>query len=230
MLAMNFLGMAISLLAAVTIFPSNKVDLTEPKLPPITEVQQRAIENSHLDINEAAKWQHKARMAAFVPRVQLDYGHRMRNYVNVNVNDNVYVGSSGVTVGPQDGTYSSNQTDDNSFGVRAIWELRDVVFNTQVLAASAEARNIARERNALLAEVSKRYYEIENTRADLALLTKLVPLSPREDKSMQEIFARKVSCEESLAQLDALTAGWFRSQVEGSPCEPRPQPGKGRHR
>jgi hypothetical protein len=219
---MHLLGMTIALIAAVTMSPSNRPDSVEVTLPPITEVQQRAVEISHLDIQEAAKWKHKATMAAFVPRIQLDYGHRMRNYVNVNVNDNVYVGASGVAVGPQDGTYSCNQSADNSYGVRAIWELRDVVFNTQVLAASAEARNITRDRNALLAEISKRYYEIENTQPDLALLAQLVPLNPRKDKALQDIFTKKVSCEESVAQLDALTGGWFKSRVEGSPCEPRP--------
>ncbi len=188
-------------------------------LPPVAEVQRQAVANARIDLAEASSWKRRARQAAYVPRLQLEYGRRMRNVVDVNVNDNVYVGASGVVVGPEDGTYSSNQTGDNSFGVRAIWELRDAVFNTDVLAASAEMRNIARERNALIAEVNKRYYVVESTPAEVALLARLVQLNPRKDKAMHEIFLRGVACEESIAELDALTGGWFRSQVEGPVCE-----------
>ncbi|MFA4874008.1 MAG: hypothetical protein WC956_00445 [bacterium] len=216
---MHLIGIALAVAMSFVHGPAAKDKPIEPVLPPVIEVQQRAIDYARIDLGEAAKWKKRARLAAYVPRLQLEYGRRLRNYVNVNVNDNVYVGSSGVVVGPEDGAFSSNQTADNSFGVRAIWELRDAVFNTDVLAASAEARNIARERNALIAEVNKRYYAIESTPAELALLAGLVRLNPRQDKAMHELFLRRVVCEESVAELDAFTGGWFSGQLQGPICE-----------
>lgn len=196
--------------------PENRGDA---RLPPITEVQREAIRHAQLDLQEASSWRKKARKAAYVPRLQLDYGYRMRNQVNMNVNENIYVGSSGVVVGPNDGNYSNNQYNDNSVGVRAIWDLGDTVFSTAVLAASAEARNVSREKNAILTEVDKRYYEIIRLPGELKFLRASLADDPNPAKIRHEIFLKGVACQESEAALDALTDGWFSAQLSSPVCE-----------
>ncbi len=198
-------------------------------LPPVAEVQQQALAHARIDLDQVIDWRRRARRAAYIPRVQLDFGNRLRDYVNVNVNDNVYVGSSGVVIGPEEGATTQQQTADYSFGVRAVWELGEAVFSRAEVAASAEARSVLKERNALLEEVGRRYLLIERMPQEVALLRRLAPLNPRPDKVQHEIFLREVACEESAAMLDGLTGGWFLRAVGArSLCEPPAAAGEGR--
>lgn len=217
------------LLAAMLAISAISTDALPPRtaLPPVAEVQHQALAHARIDLDGVIDWRRRARRAAYVPRVQLDFGNRLRDYVNVNVNDNVYVGASGVVVGPQEGTSTQQQTADCSFGVRAVWELGEAVFSRAEVAASAEARSVLKERNALLEEVSRRYLLVERMPQEVALLQRLATVNPRPDKVQHEIFLREVACEESAAMLDGLTGGWFLRAVGGARlCEPAPEKGR----
>ncbi len=187
-------------------------------LPPVHEVQRVAIEHAQIDVKEARGWQRKARRAALVPKVQIDYGYRFKNNINIDINDNVYVGASGVVVGPEDGSYSSVGTRDNNVGVRAVWEFGEAVFSAKELAASAEARRVVGFRNAIIEDVARRYYSIAEFRREAVLLTRMKAVAKDPSVVEHKIFLRKVACEEAAAALDGQTGGWFMNAVQGEPC------------
>lgn len=182
-------------------------------LPPVTEVHSEALRHARYDVAEVASWRRKARRAAFVPKVQLEFGKRLRNNINIGIQDNVYVGSGGIVVGPEEGDYKNARSDDLTIGMRAIWELGNAVFSTKSIAASAEARRAVRDRNLLLAAVNKHYYNVAGFPEEARIMRE-IPAASKKPKFVElKIFQRRISCKESAAQLDALTGGWFGRSV-----------------
>jgi len=182
--------------------------------PPVAEVQQRAIEHARLDPSEISLWKKRARLAPLLPRIQFGYDNHVRDYVNVDVRDSVYVGSSGTTVGPPEGSYRANRNNDNAIGVKATWSFNEALFNRDMLAISSEARQLARERSAILSEVNKSYYAREKAAGEIAILSGQLKEKPGDYKIAQQILVRRVAIRESEAALDALTGGWFGEQGE----------------
>jgi hypothetical protein len=86
-----------------------------------------------------------------------------------------------------------------------------------MLAVSEETRFLARERQAILAEVNKNYYARDRAAGDIGYLEEQLRESVHPEKVRHEIFLRRVSLDEATAALDALTGGWFSGQLrEGS--------------
>jgi len=213
--------------------PPDAVPAQEPE---IAEVHRAALAYQHMDRNEAAQWKKKARLQALLPRFQVDYGQRALNDINVNVNENVYVGSSGVTVGPNDGTYSQKANYDQNFAVRAVWALNELIFNADQLAISREARDLTIERQKMLAEVNAHFFERMRLKGVVAALArgKKVPLCSGADSAKQcgvkddpkdnakesiehLLFLARVKFAEETGALDALTGGWFSQAVNREP-------------
>lgn len=182
--------------------------------PPIALVQRKAIEHARLDPSEITSWKKRARLAPLLPKLQVSYERRIKNVVDVDVNDSVYVGSGGSAVGPPEGSYAANANLDNDIGVKAVWSLNETIFNPDMLAVSEEARMLARERQAILAEVNKNYYERDRTAGEIGFLSEQQRQKPRDEKIRQEIFMKRVAIDEAVAALDALTGGWFGGQIK----------------
>lgn len=183
-------------------------------VPAIIEVQRMAIEHARLAPSEISNWKKRVRYAALLPKFQIDYGLKFYNEVNVNVNDNVYVGSTGSTVGPEEGTYQSNQNANTNIGVKAVWDFSQALFNPDQLAISEETRLLSRERQQILAEVNRNYYAREKAAGEIEFLNKELKADPRSEKIRREIFAKRIEVDESAAALDALTGGWFSRQLK----------------
>jgi hypothetical protein len=186
----------------------------EMAVPSIVEVQQKAVEYARLDPGEISKWKKNSKLQAFVPQLQFEYERRMRDYVDVNVNDQVYVGSGGSVVGPDEGQFTYNNDINNNIAVKAVWNLGEAVFNPDELNVSAEARKLAYDRQSLLAEVSKNYYARERLAGEIELAEKdMRSASADERKKMEaEVFVKRVSIKEAEAGLDALTGGWWSDE------------------
>lgn len=203
------LCIAIAILAALSGGYSDGV-------PSIVEVQKAAIEHARLKPNEISSWKKRSRLAPLLPKIQLDYGNRLKNDANVNINDSVYVGSQGSTVGPDENAVSQNINTDQNIAIRAVWSFSDAVFNTDMLAVSEEARMLSRERHAILAEVNKNYYERVRSKGEIKFLEERAKITRQRqevDKIKQDIFTKQVAFDESSASLDALTGGWFSETI-----------------
>lgn len=202
-------------LHAMTPSPASVAAASAPaSAPPIAEVQRRAIAYARLDPADISSWKKRARLSPLLPRLQVDYGMRLKNEVNVNVNESVYVGSSGVAVGPDQGGIASNQNSDQNVGVRAIWSLNEAIFNPELLAVSEETRLLARERQAILAEVNRNYYDRDRAKGEMSLLAEQLRKDPRHEGTRRELLLKRIALDEATAALDALTGGWFGGQLQ----------------
>lgn len=180
--------------------------------PSIVELQRKALEHARLDPSEISSWKKRVRFSALVPRLQLDYSRRMRSLVDVNINDSVYVGANGVSVGPEAGSYQENSDADQNIGIKAVWNFSEAIFNPEMLAVSEEARLLARERQGILAEVNRNYYERTKAQGEISFIERALKREPRSEKLKMEIFSKRVALDEATAALDALTDGWFSSE------------------
>lgn len=192
---------------------------TQTTVPPVSLVQKMAIEHARLEASEISSWRKRARLQALLPKLQVGYERRLRNYVNVDVTDTVYVGSSGIVQGPDDKTSASNSDIGQNVEVKAVWSFNEAIFNPDVLNVSAEARALSRDRQFVLAEVNKNYYERERLAGEIKDLSAELKKNPRDPELKKELFAKKVSFDEATAGLDALTGGWFSTGVIESPSQ-----------
>lgn len=183
--------------------------------PPITEVHRVALAYADLGVEEAAKWKKRAKIQAALPRLQFDFGHRLKNNINIDINDNVYVGSSGVVVGPEEGSYKESIDAYRSFGVRAVWSLNELLFNRDSLNVSRQRVALVRERNILFDMVNKHYFERKKLLEEIKLLEELKASGNISLKQRHQLLIKRVAQEKETADLDALTGGWFSSQLGG---------------
>ncbi|PIR25132.1 MAG: hypothetical protein COV43_06920 [Deltaproteobacteria bacterium CG11_big_fil_rev_8_21_14_0_20_42_23] len=158
------------------------------------ELQKKVLRYAEISPQHLHSWQKKARYAALLPRLQLDYSRRNKSDIDLDINDNVYVGSSGVVVGPEENTYQQTDSFDHNIGVRAVWSLNEFVFNQDQLQVSIEARNLLRARNDVLTQANHFYFERQ----------KLLKISSTDKLDLAHV----------TAQLDALTGGWFSEHVQ----------------
>lgn len=203
----------IFVIAALSANPQGAVVSSNADIPQIAEVQRRAIEHARLDPTEISSWKKRARLSALLPRLQVDYARRVKNAIDVNIADSVYVGSGGVTVGPEEGAYKENADSDQNIGFKAVWNFSEAVFNPDMLAVSEEARHLARERQAILAEVNRNYYERKRLIGEIGFLEEEMRRNSQKDKIRREVFAKRVAFDEATAALDALTGGWFSEEL-----------------
>lgn len=177
--------------------------------PPIVEVHRAALRYNNLDDGEVRRWKRKARLSALLPRFELRYDRRVRNDVDININENVYVGSSGVRVGPEEGAYAQNAYCDQNVGVKATWYLGALIFNSEQLDISREARSLMQERHMLMNEVNNHYYERRRLRGIIDALERGRTVPGMKGDRAHELMLARVKLAEETAALDGLTGGWF---------------------
>ena len=184
--------------------------------PTAVEAQRAALSYHNIDNAEVRTWKKRARLAAILPRFQVGYDQNIKNYVNVDISENVYVGSSGVTVGPNDSAYKQNANTDRGFEVKAVWYLNELIFNPDQMDISREARSIMRERQMVLAEVNRHYYERKKYAGIIERIEKggkPAEVVTKKGTVRLDLFNARIKMEEETAALDALTGGWFSRRI-----------------
>jgi len=78
--------------------------------------------------------------------------------------------------------------------VKAVWSLSDLIYNRDMLDIAEEARLQMRDRRALVTDINRLYFELERT--------------------IKNGSADPIRREELVADLDALTGGWFSQQLQ----------------
>jgi hypothetical protein len=166
----------------------------ESRVPSVQEVQLAAERASTTSLSVASGWAARARTAALLPELTLDYRRNVGEIDTLGIRSDL-------------GIDSHNIEDITRYGVRATWQLSQIVFNRDELNAAQTAEVIEHARRDLLVEVSRLYFQWQ------ALLTELgagASLEPARRIQLRREAAFTV------AQIDALTGG-FLSQHIGTP-------------
>jgi hypothetical protein len=145
------------------------------KEPTVQEVQQMVISYSELSDRKIKDWRRRAGYKAFVPKV------------SVNIDKTVYGSSSGAfAVGPKD------------WGVGLSWDLAEFIYNDALTSIDSRAKLMIDQRNDVLAEVTRLYFERKSLMMDM---DSGVDLNDRQ-KSNKELRLQEV-----VALIDRMTGG-----------------------
>ena len=102
-------------------------------------------------------------------------------------------------------TEYKQETDYIQHKVHAEWELSGLVFNSDQLRVVSQMNSVAKTRDALLKNVTKTYYQ--RRKAQIDMLT-----NPPSDVTSR--LNAELKIQELTASLDAMTGGWFSSQIK----------------
>lgn len=180
------------------------------QVPSVQDVADHALDYARLGTSTIRQWERKVRKAPLVPRLQFGFDRSLKNNVNLNVEDSVAVNSSGITIGPSQQKQVQNADNDLSFQFKAVWYLDQLLFSKDDLDISQEARELARERERLLAQVRQYYFKRERGLKELVILKK-------SHAPVSDIELKKLEIAEATAALDNLTGGWFSSAITSGP-------------
>jgi hypothetical protein len=176
----------------------------EAREPSIREVQQETLRYLGYNQNQMDGWDKKTKIAAALPRIQVGFQRELHDVVSLTTKDNVSISDGDVFVGPSENNYDQNFNQATVFGVKAFWYLDQLIFNRDMLAASAERREWARERNRVLQQVTEAYFTRRRLIAELK--------KRRDPRLVRE--KKKLLLDQATATVDAGTGGWFSGQIQ----------------
>ena len=171
-----------------------------PALPPIDEVQKEALDYARMRPEELSDLKKRARRAAMLPHLQVGAKHSIQDDIDISINDNVSVSGTGVNIGPETTDLQQSSDADTAVEVKAVWSLNELIFNRDMLDVAEEARYQMRERRQLVSEVNKLYFGLQLLEAN-------------NGKSKESPAIQNIRRSEIIADLDALTGGWFSRQI-----------------
>lgn len=138
--------------------------------PTFSEIAREALKRERLDVNEVQNWKRKIRKAPWLPTLSVGYDRALRETNAITISDNISVSSSGVAVGPDETDRDQTLINGDTFRVRAVWDLSEVVFHRSTLAVSQEGRELSKSRTALTDYLFKVYSERREAQAQYLLL------------------------------------------------------------
>jgi hypothetical protein len=159
--------------------------------PSVQELQGAAERACATPLSDLSGWASRARTSALLPELSLDYRRNVGEIDTLGIRSDL-------------GIDSHNIEDITRYGVRATWQLGQIVFNREELNAAQTAEGIERARRELLIEVSRLYFQRQALTAELRL-------RPGPEPARRAQLSRELGQTE--AQLDALTGGYLSRQL-----------------
>jgi hypothetical protein len=165
----------------------------DPSTPRIGEVQAAAERAALVHLDDLSGWKTRARAAAWLPSLEADYRRNVGEIDTLGVSSNL-------------GIDSHNLEDVTRYGVRASWQLSQLVFSPEEVSAAQAALDVEQHRQDLVAHVTELYFE------RLRAILKLRQAAPRDTDVLI------LSVAELTAKIDALTNGFLSERLKaGAP-------------
>jgi hypothetical protein len=176
--------------------------------PTVREVQRAALDHAGLDAETPKKWAGRARLSNLVPEIDgdvawLDQRDRELEYdedFERDGNDELHRNSA-------EHAFAEDERLRRKYSIGAELELGGLIFDRDEIYAARELRQQQATRRKLLSTVSELYYE-RRMKQVLQIVT--------PDRNWQKRLELAVAVERFTAQLDGLTGGWFRRQLDDS--------------
>ncbi len=164
--------------------------------PAIRDVQKKAAAYAAAHPAEVDGWRTRARKAHWLPELRLSIGRDQKSDINQTT-----------TSGTGDPRATTGTDEHMEMDVRLRWELNKLVYAPTEVQLRRETVAASRQRDTLVAEVTKLYFE--RRRAQVRLLLD-------EHLDVEARVKQELKVAELTAYLDGLTGGWFSSQLKKS--------------
>jgi hypothetical protein len=173
-------GMRLALGSRVVDIPSRPPEIA-PGLPTIAEVQKATEQSALVRLEDLDGWRDRARASAWLPELGLSYQRNVGEIDTLGIQSNL-------------GVDSHNIEDVARYGARATWQLSQLIFSREEVAAAKTALEVQRDRQQLVAHVTELYFAWLRLRA-------------------REPPATALELAEVTAQIDALTNGFLSGSL-----------------
>ncbi len=163
--------------------------------PKIEEVQKQAIKYAEVEPEKIINWRKQAQKKAILPQVSIG--------LDRNSSD-LWHWEGGSTAKENDDTLRRGK-DTLDWDVRLSWDLSELIWNNDQTSIDTRSRLMVQLRDDILDEVNKIYFERMRVKMELDNLQ-------IEDRKKR--FEKELRVKELTASLDALTGGYFSSQLK----------------
>jgi len=158
-------------------------------LPTVRELQEAAIRYALLSTSRMKSWEWRSRLRSIFPQISFGFDQEISNNIDID---------RGATSDP-DVFLNGPDEEGASFGVSFDWDLAELVWNDVETSVEIRERALVDQRDEILREVTRLYFEHKRLQKERALF---IELDPRAS------IANEIRIEEIRAQLDALTGGY----------------------
>jgi hypothetical protein len=163
--------------------PSRSPDIA-PGLPTIAEVQKATEQSALVRLADLDGWRSRARASAWLPELGVSYQRNVGEIDTLGIQSNLGIDSHDIE-------------DVARYGARATWQLSQLVFSREEVAAARTALEVQRDRQQLVAHVTELYFQWLRLR-------------------VREPAASALELAEVTAQIDALTNGFLSGFLSSS--------------
>jgi hypothetical protein len=161
--------------------------------PDVRAVQQSAVKYARTHPDKVDRWRARARASNLLPELRLAFNR-----------DQATDSSQTRTSGTGDPRATTGADDKFGLDVRVAWDLNKAIYDPAEVQIQRETIKASRQRDSLVAEVTKLYFE--RRRAQVKLLLD-------RDMDLRTQIKQELKIAELTAYLDGLTGGWFSSQL-----------------
>jgi putative alpha-1,2-mannosidase len=161
--------------------------------PKVNEVQRQAVRFAHANPSEVASWRKRARLSHLLPEI------RFAGDYDIDADDTRTFTSA--TSEPRQVVGNDKKT---GFDLRATWDLNKTVFDPVEVQIRRSVVNASRQRDSLIAEVTKIYFERRRAQVEFLL---------DEEMNARTRVKKELRIAELTAYLDGLTGAWFSKQL-----------------
>ncbi len=155
-------------------------------LPTIAEVQKATEQSALVRLEDLDGWRSRARASAWLPELGVSYQRNVGEIDTLGIQSNLGIDSHDIE-------------DVSRYGARATWQLSQLVFSREEVAAAKAALEVQRDRQQLVAHVTELYFEWLRLRVRS-------PATTDPD-------AATLRLAEVTAQIDALTDGFLSKRL-----------------
>jgi hypothetical protein len=164
--------------------------------PSVTDVQRAAIKYAEVHPEKIESWRKSAAKKALFPKISTNVGN--------NVTDFWHWETGSSTRAYDDVLMKGDQALEWSVG--ASWDLGEMIWNSDQTSIDVRSRLMVELRDDILDDVTRLYYERRRLQVDM------LTSPPRSEK---EYYDKLLRVEELTANMDALTGGYFSTQLHG---------------
>ena len=165
--------------------------------PTMREVHRAVMRFGNLSNDKIRRWHRESRLRAFFPSVSVSPYVSKHNTIDLD---------RGGTADP-DRYILGPQSVATSWDVNVGWSLSDMIWDTAQTSIDTREKLMVDQRRDFLAEATRIYYERRRLQAEILF-------SDPESKEVPVSYERQIRLEELTAQIDALTGGWFSTELE----------------
>ena len=137
-----------------------KINSIKQQEPSFEEILSVFLRKENLTEHELVQWQKKIKASAFLPKMYLGYDHQSKEAQSLSIGDNISISGGNITIGPEENNIDFDNNLGQTFRVRLMWDLDQIIFHRDLLSLQKQKQSLAHSRFAL----SEKLFQVYQSR------------------------------------------------------------------